>query len=262
MNAKKKFKLNSIKCALFTFSIIIVFIYECIVLFTNKPFMYNEYKVISYKETLINVNNNRAKFPYRTKINVEYLNEYKVKCSKTIEFSEKVDKNKNFIYNNLIQNNKLFVLKGFYDLVDGLAILIHGLLFMGSGFIIFILFVVIGDIYACFFDCPEEDKLKKGFSNFYSYFDIKRDILEKCGNCPLCKFEICRKTPLNRDNLYFDDVLLYYKTNPPLVKINLYKFLGIKHQKIQEYINDHKNDLYGPYYGMTYKALLNYKKSS
>ena len=97
MDAKKKFKLNSIKCTLFTFSIIIVFIYECIVLFTNKPFMYNEYKVISYKETLIKVNNNRAKFPYRTKINVEYLNEYKVKCSKTIEFSEKVDKNKNFI---------------------------------------------------------------------------------------------------------------------------------------------------------------------
>lgn len=259
MNAKKKFKLNSIKCTLFTFSIIIVFIYECIVLFTNKPFMYNEYKVISYKETLIKVNNNRAKFPYRTKINVEYLNEYKVKCSKTIEFSEKVDKNKNFIYNNLIQNNKLFVLKGFYDKT---ATLLHITLFAVSGFTIFILFVVIGDIYICFFDCPDKDNLKKGFSNFYYNYTVKQEIIEKCGNCPLCKLEICINTPLKRDNLDFDEVQEYYKTNPPLVKINLYKFLGIKYQKIQEYINDHKNDLYGPYYGMTYKALLNYKKSS
>ena len=260
MDAKKKFKSNSIKYTLFTFSIIIVFIYECIVLFTNKHFMYNEYKVISYKETLIKVNNNIAKFSYRTKIDVEYLNEYKVKCSKTIEFSEKVDKNKNFIYNNLRQNNKLFVLKGFYDLTNGLAILVHGILFGLSGFIIsFLLFVNSNNIYTCFFDCPDEDKLKKGFGNF-CYENNK--IIKKCGYCPLCKLEICKKSPLNRDNLHFDDVMAYYRTNPPLAKINLYKFLGINYQKIQEYINDHKNDLYGPYYGMTYKALLNYKKSS
>lgn len=259
MESKIKFISNSLLHTLGALLITSVFIYECIVIFTNMRFMYNDYNVISYKETLINVNNDRAKFPYKTKIDVEYLNKHNVKCSRILEFSEKIDKNKNFIYNNLIKNNKLFVLKGFYDLIDGMMLLLHGILFAISGYIL--IGLLFFERENTFFDCPDEEYLKYGFGSLRSSYNSRKDIINRCGNCPLCKLEICKTTPLNRENMHYDNVKIYYKYNPPLVKINLYKFLGIKNQKIQEYINDHQDDLYGPYYGMTYKALLKYKKS-